>query len=286
MISEFYPDAMEPYNNSGRILQGMGRYEDAVRMYERARNVDPRSSVPVHNQWWVLIQNLRRPVAAEEAVRTMIELEPESTWARHSVGWTLVALRRFDEAESQMRVVLEMDPTHRYARANLAHLLYRRGDFEGAIEHYRSLHEQSHASERIQSDEYDSLCLALALQGANLQDEARTVLETELANLRAELASPSTDPDDRGRESCLLAALGKTREASLRAREIEVAAADNPHQLFVVAETNALVGELDRAVTALVRAFEIGYDDPYYILLNPPLNALQGRPEIRELAPY
>ena len=36
LISELYPDAAAPYNNSGRILGSQGRYEEAVRMYERA----------------------------------------------------------------------------------------------------------------------------------------------------------------------------------------------------------------------------------------------------------
>jgi len=40
MISEFYPDAMEPYNNSGRILQWLGRYEEAAADYERVAALD------------------------------------------------------------------------------------------------------------------------------------------------------------------------------------------------------------------------------------------------------
>jgi tetratricopeptide (TPR) repeat protein/tRNA A-37 threonylcarbamoyl transferase component Bud32 len=286
MISEFYPDAAEPYNNSGRILYQLGRYEDAVRMYERARNVDPRSSIPVHNLWWVLIQNLRRPVAAEEAARTMVELEPESVWTQHSLGWTMVALRRFDEAETQMRKVLEIDPTHRYALANLAHLLYRRGAFEEAIEIYAPIHQQSHASEQMQSDVYDSLCLGLALQGADRRDEARDVLEAELNDLRAKVATGLPEGTDPGREACLLAALGRRPEALKRALEIEAALGDDSHGFFMVAEAYTLAGEPDRAITALERAMEAGYNDPYYILLNPPLHGIQDRPELEGLAPY
>jgi tetratricopeptide (TPR) repeat protein/tRNA A-37 threonylcarbamoyl transferase component Bud32 len=286
MISDFYPDIMAPYNNSGRILQYLGRYEDAVRMYERARHVDPRSSIPVHNVWWVLLQNLLRPVAAEEAARTMARLEPESAWARHSVGWTLVALRRFDEAEAEIRTVLEIDPTHRYGRANLAHLLYRRGSFDEAVEIYRGIHLESHESQQIQSDAFDGLCLGLALQGAGRGDEARGVLEAELGVLLTRSSASQDESAGPTREASLLAALGREREAREKAVVLEGEAAGDPQAQFILAEVFTMIGDPDLAMAALERAVEIGYDDPYYILINPPLRGLQDRPELDELAPY
>ena len=103
-------------------------------MYDRARAVDPRSIFPVHNMWWVLNQFLLRPIEAEEAARTLVELQPENPWSHHALGWTLVSLRRFDEAEEEMKTVLEIDPSHPFAAANLGHLLYRRGEFQEAAD--------------------------------------------------------------------------------------------------------------------------------------------------------
>jgi tetratricopeptide (TPR) repeat protein len=48
-ISELYPDLMPPYNNSGRILEQLGRFHDAVPMYERAHKADPRNPIPLWN---------------------------------------------------------------------------------------------------------------------------------------------------------------------------------------------------------------------------------------------
>ena len=281
LVSDLYPDIVAPYNNSGRILQGLGRYEEAVRMYDRARAVDPRSIFPVHNMWWVLNQNLLRPIEAEEAARVMVDLQPENPWSHHALGWTMVSLRRFDEAEEHMRAVLEIDPNHPYAVANLGHLLYRRGAFEEAAKIYRGIHQRSHDSEQIETDIYDSLCLGLALQGAGRTDEARDVLEREFAEYEPGIRE-GTEAD---REICLVAALGRDREALSLARGIEATDPSNPHKLFILAEIYALAGRSDAAVQALERAFEAGFDDPYYILVNPPFASLQNEPAIDRLAP-
>ena len=286
LVSEFYPDAVSPYNNSGRILQGLGRDEEAVRMFQRAREVDPRNPIPIYSLWTSLNQNLRRPVEAEEAARATVSLLPESQWAHHMLAWTMVSLWRFDEAEEGMRTVLEIDESNSYARSNLAHLLYRREAFDEAVELYRAIRERSHASDRVQTDVFDSLCLGLALQGAERDEEARAVLTEELE--RFELLSADDDSyreADPGRNACILAALGRSREAWAVARDFESSIGDDPVSLMVLAEIFTLVGEPDRALAAIEKSFEAGYDDPYYILINPPLGGLQGRPEINVLAP-
>jgi tetratricopeptide (TPR) repeat protein len=281
LVSDLYPDTVAPYNNSGRILQGLGRYEEAVRMYDRARAVDPRSIFPVHNMWWVLNQNLLRPVEAEEAARTMVDLQPENPWSHHALGWTMVSLRRFDEAEEQMRAVLEIDPNHPFAVANLGHLLYRRGAFEEAATIYRGIYQRSQDSEQIDTDIYDSLCLGLALQGAGRIDEAHEILNRELAEYEANIREGA----ETGREICLLAALGRSREARSLARGFKATDPTDPHQFLVLAEIYSLAGDSDAAVQALERAFEVGFDDPYYILINPPLAGIQNEPAIDRLAP-
>jgi len=184
-----------------------------------------------------------------------------------------------------MRSVLEIDPSYGYALGNLAHLLYRRGAFEEAVELYRGIHVRSHQSEQITSDVHDSLCFGLALQGAGRADEALIVLETEIEALRAQSAAAPLEGSDRGRQAALLATAGKARQASALAREIEAEDPDDPYLLFALAEAFALIGEPDHAVALLERADSAGYDDPYFILVDPPLRGLQNRPELEQLAP-
>jgi tetratricopeptide (TPR) repeat protein len=237
------------------------------------------------NQWFILNQYLRQPTEASEVAKTLIDLQPGLPWTHHCLAWSSVALRRFDEAEAGMRTVLEIDPSYAYALGNLAHLLYRRGAFEEAVELYRGIHERSHQSEQIASDVHDSLCFGLALQGAGREDEARTVLEAEIEALRAQSASAPLVGSDRGRQAALLATAGKAGQASALAREIEAEDSDDPYLLFSLAETYALIGEPDHAVALLERANRAGYDDPYFILVDPLLRDLQNRPELEQLAP-
>ncbi len=281
LVSQLYPDAVAPYNNSGRILQDLGRNEEAVRMYRRAREVDPRNPFPVFNLWYILNMKLFEPVAAEEAARALVDLQPGSPWPRHALAWSLVSQRRFEEAEEAMRAVLEIDPLNSYALPNLAHLLYRRGAYDEAVSIYRGIRERSLASDRIETDIHDSLCLGLALRGAGLSDESRRVLQEELAKYQGRI--------DRGeepmRQICLLAAVGRGREALQRAGEIESTHPTEPQRLIILAEAYTLLGETNSAIDALERAFEAGYEDRYYVLIDPPLVGLGDNPELDRLVP-
>ncbi len=283
LISELYPDAAAPYNNSGRILSSQGRDEEAIRMYERALEVDPRSITPLWNLWTAYLQRLRRPQRAEDIATQLVEYAPESPWSRHALAWVYVALRRFDEAEEGMRAVLEVDPENAYATPNLAHLLYRRGAYEEAVKIYRSRWERSRDSEQAGSDLHDTLCLGLGLQGAGRRDEARRVIEDGLALFDGQ---SNQDAANLGRRACLLAALGRSREAQVQAREVEEQELDDLYPLYLLAQAYTLMGEPDQAIALLEQVYEAGHDDPYYVLVDPPLRGLQERPEIKDLAPF
>jgi len=283
LISELYPDAAAPYNNSGRILSSQGRDEEAIRMYERALEVDPRSITPLWNLWTAYLQRLRQPQRAERIATQLVEHAPESPWSRHALAWVYVALRRFEEAEEGMRAVLEVDPENAYATPNLAHLFYRRGAYEEAVEIYRSRWERSRDSELSGSVLHDTLCLGLALQGAGRRDEGRRVIEGGLALFDGQ---SNQDAANLGRRACLLAALGRSREAQIQAREVEEQELDDLYPLYLLAQAYTLMGEPDRAIALLEQVYEAGHDDPYYILVDPPLRGLQERPEIKDLAPF
>ena len=64
-------------NNRALLYRNLGRYDEAVVMFERAAELDPRSSVPLFNQWMLLVNQLRRPRAAEAVARRALALGPE-----------------------------------------------------------------------------------------------------------------------------------------------------------------------------------------------------------------
>ena len=94
------------------------------------------------------------------------------------------------------------------------------------------------------------------------------------------------DAANLGRQASLLAALGRSREAYALASEVEEQDLEDLYPLYLLAQAYTLIGEPDRAVGLLERVYEAGHEDPYYVLIDPPLRGLQERPEIDELAPY
>jgi tetratricopeptide (TPR) repeat protein len=280
-MSRLYPDDVASYNNSGRILQSLGRYEDAARMYRRAMEVDPRSPYPLYNLWYVLNIKLLQPVEAEEVARKLLTLQPDSPWARHALACSEFSERRFEEAERGMRAVLEVDPLNSMALPNLAHLLYRRGAYEEAVSIYRDIYQRSHDGDEAGSGTFDSLCLGLALAGAGRPDEAREVWERELEANQARLDGGAAT----GRQVCLLAVLGRGDEAHRMAEELDREDLADPDVLFILAEAYSLLGDREAAVGALQRAFDAGYDDRYFVLIDPPLKGLDELPAVARLLP-
>ncbi len=52
-LREVYPDFMPAWNNSGRIMQALGRYDEAAAMYEKAAETAPRNTIPLQNLWYL-----------------------------------------------------------------------------------------------------------------------------------------------------------------------------------------------------------------------------------------
>jgi tetratricopeptide (TPR) repeat protein len=201
------------------------------------------------------------------------------------LAWALVAQRRFDEAEDLMRRVLEMDPNHRFARANLSHLLFRRGAFEEAERMYRRAWEISHPENSIETGLFDTLCLALALQRLERWSEARVIVEDEIDVVRRLAAERPLEPGEIAYRAGLLATAGRAREAA--SMLVKLASIDDldPDSLVTMARGYALAGDPDRAEDLLAKALEAGFNDPYYLLIDPTFAGLQSRPAMEELAP-
>jgi serine/threonine-protein kinase len=285
LVSELYPDVVQPLNNAARILSVLGREDEAQTLYLRALEIDPDAAAPLWNLWIIYVQQTGRPVEGERVARELVRIQPESPWAHHALGWALVAQRRFEEAEDQMRRVLELDPGHSYGRANLAHLLFRRGGFEEAERIYRENWERSHPEDATDAAVFDTLCLALTLQRLERRADARELLERELEQMRGfELVRP-LERDESAYRAGLLAAAGRVDEADRVIDEVVSTGELSPQTLMILSRVAALAGDLDRAVEMLQLAFERGFEDPYYILIDPTLQGLQDRPEIDRLVP-
>jgi tetratricopeptide (TPR) repeat protein len=284
-ISELYPDLMPPYNNSGRILQQLGRFRDAAAMFERAHKSDPRGPVPLWNLWSLSIGGLKDPARAEQASRALISLLPGNAFATHALAWSLVAGRRFAEAEDGMRATLKLEPSNQYALPNLGHLLYRRGAPKEAVAIYREVIKQGKEGRLKTGIEHAELSLGLALAAAGEIAEAHRTLVEAADRIRARARKKPLPPENEAMVATVLAAAGRKDEARALAESAGRHAAGSIDVNYELARTWAVMGDRARAIRYLEGAFAAGYDDPYMIVIDPPLTSLQDDPAIEKLAP-
>jgi eukaryotic-like serine/threonine-protein kinase len=284
-ISELYPDLMPPYNNSGRILQKLGRFRDAAAMFERAHAKDPRSSVPLWNLWSLSVGGLHDPTGAERVSRMLIELLPTNAFAAHALAWSLIAERRFAEAEEGMRATLKIDPSHANALPNLGHLQFRRGAWTEAIATYREVLKQVKEGRIRTGTEHLELSLGLALAAAGEADEARQTLVEAADRLGARSGKKALPPEDEAMIATMLAGAGRKDAARAMAERAGAHAEGTIDVNYELARAWAVIGDRERAVRYLRGAFAAGYDDPYLIVVDPALAALKDDPAIETLAP-
>ena len=284
-ITELYPDLMPPYNNSGRILQQLGRFQDAAAMFERAHKADPRSPVPLWNLWTLCTGSLRDPARAEQAARAVISLTPGNAFATHALAWSFVAERRFTEAEDGERAALKIDPSNQYALPNLGHLLFRRGAPKEAITIYREVIKQAKEGRLKTGVEHAELSLGLALAAAGETAEARRTLVEAADRMRARARQKPLPPQDEAMVATMLAAAGRKDEARALAESAGRHAAGSVDVNYELARTWAVVGDRARAIRYLEGAVAAGYDDCYMIVIDPALASLQDDPAIEKLAP-
>jgi tetratricopeptide (TPR) repeat protein len=284
-LSDRYPDLMPPYNNSGRILEQLGRPQEAAAMYERAHTADPRAATPLWNLWTLAIGGLKDPVRAERVARSIVDLQPDNAFARHAVAWSLVAQRRFSEAEEGMRATLKLNPSHEAALPNLGHLLYRRGAPSEAVAIYREVTKRAKEGSLKTGVEHADLSLGLALAAAGDTAEGHRTLVEAADRIRARGGKKPLPPEDEAMVATMLAGAGRQAEARTLAERADRGAKGSIDVNYELARTWAVLGDHQRAIRYLEAACAAGYDDLYVILIDPPLLSLQKDPAMDRLAP-
>ena len=277
LISELYPDLMQPFNNRGRILMQLGRYDAAERMFEEAALRDPRHSVPLQNLWFLRQQYARDSAGGEAAGRRLVELGPDVADFHNMLGWSLVCQRRFDDALAELRRALDLDPVHVYALPNCARLLHVTGAPGEALPLYRRwLDRRSVGGGDARTDLVRDM--ALACRAAGRDEEAQQLLEAE----RDRLASAPEPPTVTAllHLSQLEALLGRTESARRLIERASRSSVSSSSDEATLAIALALLGERDAALDALSRALAAGYE-PCTLSTLPALEGLSGDPRLQ-----
>jgi serine/threonine protein kinase/Flp pilus assembly protein TadD len=283
LVCDLYPDTMAAYNNRGRILLALGRYDEAAAMFEKAAELDPMSPVPLANLYFLHIQNRKDPVAAVAAARRAVERAPDVAPLHSMLGWGLTALDRTDEALVELRRTLELDSRDAYALPNLAHVLYATGAEQEAAVRYQEIYDLTVAGKLRGSRWAAARDLCLALSSVGESDRAWDLAHEEAEILRAARDDGPLGADGHLALAQLAAAVG---DAGVAREHINVAlesGLDDPTSPMNLAQAYASLGDHERALAEVVRALDSGYPNPFLPMVLPALRPLREDPRFRDL---
>jgi serine/threonine protein kinase/Flp pilus assembly protein TadD len=276
LIRELYPDSAPAFNNSGHILLALGRTREALPMFERAAELDLTVTPPLISLYFVHLDDFRDAAKATEAARRLVERAPQNVSFGVMLAWSLAAEGRLDEALELARAAVEEEPHHPYGLPNLAHLLYASGADDEAVTHYRTVHELTVNGELRGERWAAARDLAIALAAVGESDEARRIAESEASIILEDSKGAEPDVQRQLALSQLRAIVGldaQAREHMVRAQHL---GPKGPISILALAQTYALLGDFETALTGVAHALDQGYPDPFMPLYLPSLRPLRS----------
>ena len=240
--------------------RGKKNTEAAVRMFENALGIDQRfaaayaalgEACAYMYEWYDgAAEWLARAI---EMNQKALEHDRGSVEAQFGIAMVYYHQQRFAEAKRTLLGVLDADPRHFLARLRLGMLAERTGDLESARTHY-----QSAAELRPHDDDPWRFLAALHRKTGDVraaQDAAMNVIEITSRKLEASLE----DVVLLSRLAEAYARFGGKEETNAILRRVLELDSSDGLVLYNCAAAAALLGEQDRAVLFLRRAFESGF---------------------------
>jgi eukaryotic-like serine/threonine-protein kinase len=249
------------------VAEGMERARTAAR---RALELDETLAEAHASLAWCLFIYDWEWDAAEREFRRAIELDPRYASARQWHAFLLVTRGRLDEAMAESLRALELDGTSVSVRRSVgwAHYYARRHD-QARYHMLRAMTMNPMAAES-----YRILALIYEQQG-NLQEAERVAREaTEL---------PAGDTYTQATLGFVLGRAGKTAEARAVLETLEHQARTGYVSPVAFATVYLGLGDMDRALDWMERAFEDRRGWLAYLKVNPILDPVQQLPRFQAL---
>lgn len=129
------PTNVAAYRNKGVTLERLGRLEEALHTYEQAIRLDPSDARAYYNKG-VVLRALKRTKEALHMYEQAIHLQPTYAAAFYAKGNTLRDLGCLEEAVLAYEQTLRLQPTYANASFNKGNILRELGRFEEALVAY------------------------------------------------------------------------------------------------------------------------------------------------------
>jgi tetratricopeptide (TPR) repeat protein len=168
------------HNNMGNLLVKCNRLDEAIRHYQKALEIDPRSAI-THNNLGNVMVACRQIEKAVAEYQLALNLQPDNAKTHNNLGILLTSLGRTDEALAEYQKALDFSTDYAEPHNNLGVALMGIGRIDEAISHFKE-------AIRINPDcmdAYENLGSALAQQGkiADALDQWRVVLKNKANSL-------------------------------------------------------------------------------------------------------
>lgn len=233
---------------------------------ERALELDPTLAAPHSTLGYVALYYHWNWPRAEQEFQRSIALDPNYSTAHQWYANFLTAMGRFPEAERAMRRAQELDPLSLIANAALGWVLFFAGEYERAVEQCRQTLE-------LDAD----YALALLWSGWALQELNR--LDEAIANHRRAITLTSGSALYVASLARAQAIAGQRAQAEELLRQLLARGQSGGYvPSYEIAKVYEALGQRDRAVEWLERAYRQRSHSMVFLKVDPQLRGLRSDP--------
>lgn len=285
-----------------RIHDLLGHHDLALQEFQQALDIDPHYAAALSGLAHAY-ENSGRTADAEAAYQKAAALRPDSWDAYDELGNFYDRHGKFEQAYQQYRHALQLTPDNAQVYGNLGASYLNSGDpkLQGDAEQalkksielspsyppYANLGnlyiiEQRYAESAAETEKALKLNdhdyavwsnLVLAYEWLNEKEKADAARQREVTLLEQAVKMKPQDAEAQAALAALNAHYGLTSQAESRIQTAMALAPDDPSVLADVAEAYELLGQRDRAISAMQKAIQKGF----------ALDQAKGDPELKGL---
>ena len=132
----------QPHIQLGLALEGQGRFDEAIKQFQRVLRIDPKSAEAYNNIGAALLKKAAltkaTPDKAIAAYRRAIEVDPSYSLSYNNLGLVLYQQGDTPGAIAQYYKAIQIYPKYLYAHWNLAYALQHDVKLDDALAEYRA----------------------------------------------------------------------------------------------------------------------------------------------------
>ena len=116
---------------------GMNRHGESDSLYERALQIDPKSSIILNNYSYSLAERDLQLQRALDMAKQAVAAEPENGSYLDTIGWIYFKLQHFEEAERYISKSLDTGRSSAVVTEHLGDVFFKLGKKERALEYWQ-----------------------------------------------------------------------------------------------------------------------------------------------------